>query len=105
VGGLGTSLTYLGNAYVQTGRLVEARGAYEEALEILGESGDARQRYEVTNSIGNLYFSMGRAGDATDAYRRALEITAAASDTMGEITSRNNLAASLAREYRYREAL
>jgi CHAT domain-containing protein/tetratricopeptide (TPR) repeat protein len=105
LGGLGTSLTYLGNAYVQTGRLVEARGAYEEALAILGESGDPRQRFEVTNSIGNLYFSMGRVRDGTEAYREALTIALAASDTLHEIISRNNLASSLSREHRYREAL
>jgi CHAT domain-containing protein/tetratricopeptide (TPR) repeat protein len=105
LGGLGTSLTYLGNAYLQIGRLVDARDAYEQALDILGETGEARQRFEVTNSIGNLYFAMGRIRDASDTYRRALDIALAAADTLGEITTRNNLASSLAREYRYRDAL
>jgi CHAT domain-containing protein len=105
IGGLCTSLTYLGNAYYQMNRLIEARECFEEALPELERSGRPDQMIQILNSMANLNTEMGRWRAANEAYLRAIDIAAGANSPVDEATCRINLADNYQRAGKYSEAL
>ena len=72
--GRASTLTTLGVAYRQLGRLEEARRAYEEALPIFGSAGDVRERTLILGDLGRLEAAAGDDAAALADFDRAAEL-------------------------------
>ena len=103
--GLATSLTYLGNVYLEQRQLADARDQFEKARPVVEAFGSPRQRSEFLSSVATLSTKTGHLRRAEQAGREALDLAISTGDVPGQILVRNNLVGVLQGQGRYREAL
>ena len=100
----GTTLTGLGNVYMEQGRLDEAFDAHQQSLAICREFGDRRGEGQALSSLGIVYMERGRLDEAFDAHQQSLAICREFGDRRAEGTALGNLGNVYNEQGRWHEA-